>query len=576
MARSSSNVRRLFTQPLLARQPVALGAAAAATAQATAAVRAPAVLAVSAQAQAQATGSLTATASLAPSAQTAAQATASATAAANLSASAGGAATATATVVASSAPNLTPTAQARSSTAPSYALIGSVGALSGFAGINTALTPAWGAGETRAAGNLLLCWVFGGSGSAPTLPTVPAGWSTAFQQAGGLCSVSLFYKIATGSDAAPTIAGVAAVNMQGQLAEFAGNAGASPVDQANGAASLTSPIVVSTAAVDVAPGELMIFAAGVHYSTSQVDTLTVTLNNGAVANETTNNALSAGNHLDFGWGITTANAAADSTSFAFPTTNISGAAPALLTSFKLSGPLLTAPALISPVAAAQAQAAAPVTAPGSLLATAQAASAATATVTAALVPFLTPTAQAAAQATATVKNQGVVRALGTLTVTTAANARPVALTHGRQLGNPTVLGRELQPAGITHSRQQGNPTLSARALPPGIVHTRAQGQPAVNPIRPPGLTRISRALGTLTVTTLTIDRPSGLIHARAQGNATIHGHLTLTPTGVAHTRAQGNPTLSARALPAGLAHTRTLGAPAVDVQTLVPVGIYRT
>lgn len=273
-------------------------------------------------------------------------------------------------------------------------LVGTAGVLSGFSGINTALTLAWGTGETCTAGNLLLCWVFGAP--QPTLPAAPTGWSIAKQQAGDNCSISLFYKIATGGDAAPTIAAIAATNMQGQLAEFVCSAPLPVLDQVASAASLTSPITVTTPAVDIASGDLMVFCSAVHYSTSQTDTLTNTLNNGATANETNSNSAVAGNHVDFGWGVTTGNSTADSTSFAFPTTSIAGKAPVLLTSFRLTGgPLLT------PTAATTVQAAVFLSAVPFFSLASQVKTQAIATISVNTVKFLTPTAQSTSQAIAT-------------------------------------------------------------------------------------------------------------------------------------------------------------------------------
>jgi hypothetical protein len=84
-----------------------------------------------------------------------------------------------------------------------FALVGSVGVASqGAAG--AAVTPAWGTSETRAANHLLICWV--GVTGVATLPTTPAGWNIGKQVAGTSCSATIYYKLAAGSDAAPTIA----------------------------------------------------------------------------------------------------------------------------------------------------------------------------------------------------------------------------------------------------------------------------------------------------------------------------------------------------------------------------------
>jgi hypothetical protein len=82
-------------------------------------------------------------------------------------------------------------------------LVGTAGAIS-LGAANTAVTPSWGSGENRVAGNLLVEWV-NVHGTA-TLPSAPNGWSIAKQQAGTLCSASIFYKQAVGGDAAGQIA----------------------------------------------------------------------------------------------------------------------------------------------------------------------------------------------------------------------------------------------------------------------------------------------------------------------------------------------------------------------------------
>src|SRR5947208_10797726 len=109
-----------------------------------------------------------------------------------------------------------------------YALVGTAGVVStGTAG--AAVTPAYGTGENRTANNLLILTVLT-TGSA-TLPATPAGWSVAKQQAGTSCSASIFYKIAAGADAAPTVALIASAIHNAQLQEFTGGPTSAPLDQ---------------------------------------------------------------------------------------------------------------------------------------------------------------------------------------------------------------------------------------------------------------------------------------------------------------------------------------------------------
>lgn len=212
-----------------------------------------------------------------------------------------------------------------------YALVGTAGAVStGTAG--AAVTPAYGTGESRTANNLLILTVLT-TGSA-TLPAAPAGWSVAKQQAGTSCSASIFYKIAAGADAAPTVALIASAIHNAQLKEFSGGPTSAPLDQTAGIAGTTTPLVATTGGVDALAGELVIGCGGAINSAARANTMTHTINNAAGDVETTNGATSTVSHYDFTHGFTTTKAAADSDSFAFVTTQLTGAVVAMA-SFKL-------------------------------------------------------------------------------------------------------------------------------------------------------------------------------------------------------------------------------------------------
>src|SRR6516162_4966998 len=105
----------------------------------------------------------------------------------------------------------------------SFALVGSVGSITPTSGTGGAtVSPAWGTGEFRTAGNLLVCWCI--DCASVTIPTTPAGWSVAKSISPGTDGgAAIFYKIATGGDAAPTISGSS--RLYAQLAEFAAGAG---------------------------------------------------------------------------------------------------------------------------------------------------------------------------------------------------------------------------------------------------------------------------------------------------------------------------------------------------------------
>lgn len=225
----------------------------------------------------------------------------------------------------------------------SYALVGSVGAVSTGA-IGASASPAFGTGETRTAGNLLLLWV-PASGSNQ-LPAAPSGWSTAQQEAGLIwSSASLFYKIAAGSDAAPTVAGVSGLVLSARLAEFSGGATSSPVDQTGVATGNTSTQVATAGGADAASGELVVYCAAERYTVAATKTNSVALNNGATATDTNNNGTSTQNHYNLGYGITTGNSSADAATLTFTTTQISEIS-LVVVSFKLAGPPAPAPPML--------------------------------------------------------------------------------------------------------------------------------------------------------------------------------------------------------------------------------------
>lgn len=180
-----------------------------------------------------------------------------------------------------------------------YSLVGTIGAIAtGTSGAT--LTPSWGSGESRTANNLLLLAV-GDQGSLST-PATPSGWTAGPHVTatfiGSFCSISLFYKIAAGSDAAPSITGVGGALWVAQLAEFSGNVTSSPLDQSNNASGTGA---FSNPAADATAGEL-IFATVMNNSGN---TATATMNNGASATR------SSGSGLYTWWGVTTGNSSAD-------------------------------------------------------------------------------------------------------------------------------------------------------------------------------------------------------------------------------------------------------------------------
>lgn len=229
-----------------------------------------------------------------------------------------------------------------------YTLVGTIGATATGTG-GTIVSPAWGAGESRTAGNLLVCWV--SCGASATLVTTPAGWSVGFRQAGTSCSAAVFYKIAAGADTAPVIAAITSATLSAQLAEFAGGAATSPADQSGGNATTSGAMTIVTGGADAAAGELVVGCNSAKYSLNAVHTLTDSLNNGATATATNNNAASTQPHYDFFYAITTANSSADQNSFTLGATNLTGAASALVSFLLPSVPVDAGAAALTATAA---------------------------------------------------------------------------------------------------------------------------------------------------------------------------------------------------------------------------------
>jgi hypothetical protein len=206
-----------------------------------------------------------------------------------------------------------------------YALVGTAGAAT-LGSSGAAVTPAWGTGENRTLNNLLILWVVGFG--VTTFPTTPSGWSQATGLAGTSMCAAVYFKIAAGSDAAPTIAALTSQAWAGALAEFSGGVTAAPVDQSMGSQGTTSPLSSPGAGPDLLAGELVVASGGAFYNASATKTISHTFNNGATSTERTNNATSTPDHYDFSYGITDSNALTDTDTFAFTTTKITGAAVA--------------------------------------------------------------------------------------------------------------------------------------------------------------------------------------------------------------------------------------------------------
>lgn len=215
----------------------------------------------------------------------------------------------------------------------SFRLVGTRGAVTQSTA-GGALTPAYGTGETREVGNLLICWYASHNINTPQTPT---GWR--FISTAGIGSgasdpaAGLFWKICTGTgEAAPTFAATGSVIHIAGLAEFAGN---DPDPVGNGKDTspsvplinaTTSPQTFTNVQADWAAGDLFVSVWAPEYTAAATKTFSHVLANGATAQTLNSSATSTTTHYDFTYGITTGNTSADSDQFTFTTTKILGVA----------------------------------------------------------------------------------------------------------------------------------------------------------------------------------------------------------------------------------------------------------
>lgn len=226
-----------------------------------------------------------------------------------------------------------------------FALVGTIGtAVTGAVGAS--VSPGWGTNENRTADNLLILTV-SAPGGAGTLST-PSGWSVAKQQAGTTCGSHIFYKIAAGSDAAPTTGTVSGATLTAQLSEWSGGRASSPLDTYQGGASATSsPVTATFGGVDATAGELLIMCGADFRSVARSSNDTWTSNRGTVTAAANNNGTSSRYHQSSGYiTSTSSNSNADTAIMTLSiTTSITGLTVAAAT-FELpaaSGSVLVDP-----------------------------------------------------------------------------------------------------------------------------------------------------------------------------------------------------------------------------------------
>lgn len=175
-------------------------------------------------------------------------------------------------------------------------------------------------GQATTAGNFLVAWVLDKSSANLVTPT---GWSAAVAATGAI-GAGVYYKgNCTASETAPVFSDASGFQMDACLAEFYGVLTVSPLNQHTSVSGgLTSPQVVTAPGADAAVGELMCTSEFIDYSMAGTKTTTDTYTNATATAAANNDSTSILSHYRFSYGITTANASADSNSVAFTITSV--------------------------------------------------------------------------------------------------------------------------------------------------------------------------------------------------------------------------------------------------------------
>lgn len=232
-------------------------------------------------------------------------------------------------------------------TANVLALVGSAGSVA-VSAAGSGASPGWGTGANRTAGDLLVALVAGAEITGATPPT-PSGWTLGASVTAASTSMTMFWKIAAGSDAAPTFTGHAANVQSAMLLEFAasnsGTIAATPTDKSGTHTTTTTstPNAVAASATDTGTNaQLVIGGTSISYSAAAVKTLTNTPGEAMAFTSVSSAAVSTRAHYNFYWGHTNSNSAADSNSLAYTSTNGQGSSQ-VIQSFLLptSGSVIT-------------------------------------------------------------------------------------------------------------------------------------------------------------------------------------------------------------------------------------------
>jgi hypothetical protein len=147
--------------------------------------------------------------------------------------------------------------------------------------------------------------------------------------AGTSCSATVYYKLAAGSDAAPTISAITSALIAGQLAEYSGNRQVTPLDQSGTATATTSPVTATFGGADSASGVLWVAAGADRRSVARAPNDTWTGNHVTATAAGNNNAVSSQDHYSFAYANTTSASGADTSIMTLSvTTSITGLAVA--------------------------------------------------------------------------------------------------------------------------------------------------------------------------------------------------------------------------------------------------------
>ena len=160
-------------------------------------------------------------------------------------------------------------------------LVGSAGAINATA-VAASNSPAWGAGESRTAGNLLIAFASYANNAA----TTPSGWTLMQNAIGNNMKQALYYLIATGGDAAPTWP-AGAGSIVTQLAEFTNTAATPNFNDGTLLNGTANPFTVTNNAghdpsgIDRSFGYLVLSNSAIWLGTTQATAASHSMNNGA-------------------------------------------------------------------------------------------------------------------------------------------------------------------------------------------------------------------------------------------------------------------------------------------------------